>query len=87
MEKPRHEPFYRAGHEEKIGIVMACSPMINMTKDRDSNDMFAREFVSRRNIEPCVKMPFDGDSNDMFAPCLRGGVVTANASYILKHIR
>ena len=47
MEKPRHEPFYRAGHEEKIGIVMAFSPMIDMTKDRDSNDMFAREFVSK----------------------------------------
>ena len=54
MEKPRYEPFYRAGHEEKIGIVMACSPMIDTTRDRDSNDMFA--------------------------PCLRGGVVTANVS-------
>ena len=62
---------------------MACSPMIDMTKDRDCNDMFAREFVSRGNIKPCVKMPFDGDSNDMFAPCLRGGGVTANAFYIL----
>ena len=80
MEKPRHKPFYRAGHEEKIGIVMACSPMIDMTRDRDSNDMFARDLVSRRNIGPCVKMPYDGDSNDMFAPCLRGGVVMANAS-------
>ena len=55
-------------------------PVIDMTKNRDSNDMFARDFVSRRNIEPCVKIPFDGDSNDMFAPCLRGEVVTANAS-------
>ena len=59
---------------------MVCSPVINMTKDRDSNDMLVREFVSKRNIEPCVKMPFDEDSKDMFAPCLRGGVVTANAS-------
>ena len=50
MEKPRYEPFYRAGHEEKIGIVMTCSPVIDMTKDRDSNDMFAREFVSRKNM-------------------------------------
>ena len=47
MEKPRNKPFYKAGHEEKIGIVMACSPMIDMTKDRDSNDMFARDLVSR----------------------------------------
>ena len=72
MEKPRYEPFYRAGHEEKIGIVMACSPVIDMTRDRDSNDMFARDLVSRRSIGPCVKMPYDGDSNDMFAPYVRG---------------
>ena len=66
MEKPGDEPFYRAGHEEKIGIVMACSLVIDMTRDRDSNDMFARDLVNKRSIEPCVKMPFDGDSNDMF---------------------
>ena len=72
MEKPGNEPFYRAGHEVKIGIVMACSPVINMTRDRDSKDMFARELVSRRSIGPCVKMPYDGDSNDMFAPYVRG---------------
>ena len=59
---------------------MIFSPVIDMTKDRDSNDMFAREFVSRRSIEPCIKMPYDGDSNDMFATCLRGGVATAKAS-------
>ena len=62
----------QAGHEEKIGIVMACSPLINMTRDRDSNDMFARDLVSRRSIGPCVKMPYDEDSNDMFAPYVRG---------------
>ena len=63
MKKPGNKPSCRAGHEVKIGIVMACSPMINMTRDRDSNDMFARDLVSKRSIEPCVKMPFDGDSD------------------------
>ena len=52
---------------------MACSPVINMTRDRDSNDMFVHDLVSRRSIEPCVKMPYNGDSNDMFAPYVRGG--------------
>ena len=72
MEKPGHKPSCRAGHEEKIGIVMACSPVINMTRDRDSYDMFARDLVSRRSIGPCVKMPYDGDRNDMSAPYVRG---------------
>ena len=73
MEKPGHKTSCRAGHEEKIGIVMAFSPVINMTRDRDSNDMFARDLVSRRSIEPCVKTPYFGDSNNMFAPIVRGG--------------
>ena len=72
MEKPRHEPSYKACHGERIGIVMTYSPVIEMTRDRDSNDMFARDLVSRRSIEPCMKMPYNGDSNDMFAPYVSG---------------
>ena len=72
LEKPGYEPSYMAGHEERIGIVMTCSPEIDMTRKRDSNFLFARELVSRRNIGTCVKMPYNGDGNDLFFPYVRG---------------